>query len=258
MLRPSEPAAFEIVNAEGRAPIVLICDHASHRIPEALGDLGVSKADRLTHIGWDIGAESVARVLSRALDAPLVVAGYSRLVIDLNRPPSVPSAFPTTSGGIEIPGNRGLTEADRSARYEALFQPYHSTIARMLEERRALRDGAGPILISVHSFTPSLLGQARPWPIAMLYGEDTRLAHRFLAALAALSVGPVGDNEPYRVTRESDYALPVHGLDRGLLHTAFEIRQDGIDTPAGAERWANVILRAFSSFAREVGVELRL
>ncbi len=45
----------------------------------------------------------------------------------------------------------------------------------------------------------------------------------------------VGDNEPYAVSDETDYTIPVHGEARGLMNTGIEIRQDLIADVAGAE-----------------------
>src|SRR6218665_471531 len=73
------------VNAGGASPFVLACDHASNRIPEKYGDLGLSPRQRLMHIAWDPGALPVALRLSERLDAPLVFSNVSRLVIDCNR-----------------------------------------------------------------------------------------------------------------------------------------------------------------------------
>jgi predicted N-formylglutamate amidohydrolase len=240
LLAHDEPPPFEIVRPEGRSRVVLTCDHASARIPRALGDLGVSTADRATHIAWDIGAAEVARRMSERLDATLVLAGYSRLVVDCNRPPHVASAMPAVTGGVPIPGNSSLDEATRAARVESFHAPYHRAITRLLDERAA--QGRPPVLLSIHSFTPELQGQRRPWPIALLYGRDARLAHACRDALRrdpTLSDDLVGDNQPYRVSDESDFTIPVHGERRGLLHTAFEIRQDGIDRTDGALAWAD-------------------
>ena len=60
LLAADEPAPFSLAREESRSPFVLICDHAGRRIPRALGDLGVSAADRERHIAWDIGAAGVA------------------------------------------------------------------------------------------------------------------------------------------------------------------------------------------------------
>ena len=48
----------------------------------------------------------------------------------------------------------------------------------------------------------------------------------------------LGDGLPYAVDDLSDYTLPVHGEQRGLLHVGFEIRQDLIAAPRGQADWA--------------------
>lgn len=250
MLRAHEPPPFEIVRREARGDVVLICDHASNRLPEALGTLGISRPDLDSHVGWDIGAADVARRLSGLLDATLVLSAYSRLVVDANRPPGSPDAIPAVSCGVRVPGNEGLDDRARAARIETFHRAYHAAIAGLLDART--RESRTPVLISIHSFTPlPLQGTPRPWPISMLYGRDTRLAHRFLRALRADDPSlPVGDNEPYRVSAETDYAIPVHGEARGLHHTALEIRQDGVATLAGAHAWAERIARAYRTLER--------
>jgi predicted N-formylglutamate amidohydrolase len=97
ILQDSEPHPAEVINPAGSSPYVLVCEHASNRIPANLGTLGLPDADLQRHIAWDIGAEATARILSRILDAPLIVQRYSRLVYDCNRPPEADSAYPEVS-----------------------------------------------------------------------------------------------------------------------------------------------------------------
>jgi len=245
MLRAHEPPPFEVVRPTARSRVVLVCDHASNRIPEVLGSLGLTPSELDSHIGWDIGAASVARHLSALLGAPLVLSGYSRLVIDCNRPTSAPSAIPTVSCGIAIPGNEGLDDAAREERIRTFFRPYHAAISTLLHARtrtaRSTVEGTQPVLLSIHSFTPELLGVKRPWHGSLLYGNDARLAHAFRDRLRKDPALHIGDNEPYRVSEATDYTIPVHGEAREVLHTAFEIRQDGIADEAGARAWAERI-----------------
>jgi predicted N-formylglutamate amidohydrolase len=53
----------------------------------------------------------------------------------------------------------------------------------------------------------------------------------------------VGDNEPYAVSDETDYTIPVHGERRGLPHAEIEIRQDLIAESTGQEIWAERLSR---------------
>jgi predicted N-formylglutamate amidohydrolase len=246
MLSPHEPPPFEVVRPNARSRVLLVCDHASNRVPEALGSLGVSQEMLATHIGWDIGAAAVARHLSELLDATLFLSGYSRLVIDCNRPPHVDSSIPTVSGGVAIPGNEGVGEAAREARRRTFFEPYHAAITAELDARMARGGAEAVTLLAIHSFTPELLGEQRPWPVALLYGRDARLAHAFRDRLRRDPALLVGDNQPYRVSADSDYSIPVHGEARGILHTAFEIRQDGVTEAAGQRAWAERIAATFA------------
>ncbi|MCF4166425.1 N-formylglutamate amidohydrolase [Zavarzinia compransoris] len=236
LLTADEPAAVETVNAEGSSPVVLLCDHASPRIPRALGDMGLTEVQRLDHIGWDIGAAEVARRLSALLDAPLVLAGYSRLVIDCNRPAGTPGSIPPVTGGVTVPGNQAVTAEDRRRREAELLLPYHAAITAILDAR--LRAGTPAVVLAIHSFTP-FLETPRPWRIGFTYGRDRRLAGAMLDAFTARWPAlTAGDNLPYAVGEATDYAMPVHGLARGLLHLLIEIRNDGVRDAAGQTAWA--------------------
>jgi predicted N-formylglutamate amidohydrolase len=225
--------AFEVVNPDGRAPALVICDHASRFIPPEYGSLGVSEEEIARHIGWDIGAGEVARELARLIDAPAVLCGTSRLVIDCNRRLGDPSSIPEVSDGTPVPGNRNLTPDERTRRAQRYFHPYHAEIERRL-------DGFArpPALVSVHSFTPVMNGFARPWHVGMLYDGDARLALPIIEALRREPGLVVGDNEPYSGRQPVGYALGTYGNRRGLAPAVFEVRQDLIDTPETAHIWA--------------------
>jgi predicted N-formylglutamate amidohydrolase len=240
LLDADEPPAVEVVNPGGRSAAFLICDHASNRIPRKLGTLGLSAAERDDHIAWDPGAAHMARRLSALLDAPLVLSGYSRLVIDCNRPMESLQLTASMSGGVVVPGNAAVSPADRGSRIDELHQPYHDTIEDMLEARA----GRPTLLLSIHSFTPDLGDGPRPWPIAIAYGNDDRLARLLIPALCEDGT-VVGDNQPYSVTPASDYSIPVHGERRGIPHVLVETRQDGIRTRDGAEAWAEKLADAY-------------
>lgn len=236
LLADDEPPPFSVEREDGRSPFVLICDHAGRRIPRALGTLGVDESALSRHIAWDIGARGVASRLGEHLDAVLIAQTYSRLVIDCNRPIGAPSSIVTRSERTDVPGNHDLTPADRSARAEDIFTPYHRRIEEELDRRHSM--GRPTLLISMHSFTPVFNEVARPWHIGMLYNRDTRLAHALLELIRAQGRWVVGDNEPYSVSDGTDYAIPVHGERRGLPHVEIEIRQDLITDEAGQSEWA--------------------
>jgi predicted N-formylglutamate amidohydrolase len=241
LLAPDEPPAFEVMNPEGPSRYVLLCDHASSRMPRRLGTLGLAPAEVQTHIGWDIGAAEVARAVSSALDAPLVLSGYSRLAIDCNRPPGAPASIPAVTCDVAVPGNADIGPIDRAAREEALFWPYHRAVQRVLADRDAR--GVRSVILSIHSFTPSLYGEDRPWHYGVMYGKDRRLAAYYLEAFAAEPGLVVGDNRPYHVTDQSDYGVPTYAERPGRPGILLEIRQDLIDSTTGALRAAEVVAR---------------
>ncbi|MCG6895897.1 MAG: N-formylglutamate amidohydrolase [Thiocapsa sp.] len=240
LLSADEPPPFELVNAAGSARILLACDHASNRIPRALGGLGLDAEQRGRHIAWDPGAAEVARGLAARLDAPLILGSYSRLVIDLNRPLTSPESIPERSDGLPIPGNLGLTQPDRARRIGELFRPYHEEIARLLDARAE----RSPRLLSIHSFTPMLDGKHRPWHVGVAYRRDRRLAALLLPAFARSGDLRVGDNQPYGIDDEHDYTLPTHGESRGIPHAMIELRQDGLDTSAAIAVWVERLAQA--------------
>jgi predicted N-formylglutamate amidohydrolase len=231
-------------NASGSSPFLLTCDHYGRLIPHTLGDLGLPESELTRHIAWDIGIAGVAEALSRQLDAHLIAQRYSRLVIDCNRPPAAPSSIPRISEATVISGNEGLAREAAEARRHAIFDPYHRRIQEIIAQR--LHDGTPTVLVSLHSFTPVYAGIARPWHIGSLYHRDTRLPPLLLKLLRAEGDLVVGDNEPYAVSDETDYTIPVHGEARGLMNTGVEIRQDLITDPAGQKQWADRLARIFA------------
>jgi predicted N-formylglutamate amidohydrolase len=252
LLDPDEPDPVAFDNEAGNSVFFLTCDHAGRAIPRRLGRLGLPEAEIRRHIAWDIGIGAVGWRLSRLLDAACIRQAYSRLVIDCNRDPAVPSSIPEISETTEIPGNRGVSAVARAARIAAVFQPYHDRIAAALDRRSAA--GRATALVALHSFTPVFKGVARPWHAAVLFNRDPRLARALAALLRAEGGLVIGENEPYAVSDETDYTVPVHGERRGLPYVEIEIRQDLIADPAGqalwAERLARLLPRAFGAFVR--------
>ena len=234
-----EPAPAIPFNPGGNAAALICCDHAGRAIPRRLGDLGVTQEQLSRHIGWDIGALDVAKRLAVRLDAPGIHQPYSRLVIDCNRRLQSPTLSPEVSDEIPIPGNQGLSPADRKARIENVWRPYHAALATALADLRARHPQA--VLISVHSFTPEMAGTARPWEIGLVWRDDDRIVAPLLAALRAIPGICVGDNQPYNGHDGFGFTVPHHAGSQGLPHVMLEIRQNEIDDLAKATLWADRI-----------------
>lgn len=233
LLAPDEPPAFITLNPEGKSHFVLVCDHASCQVPRGLDNLGIKVNELRSHIGWDPGAAQVAQGLAEKLDAPLIMSGYSRLVVDCNRPLQSPESIPAVVAGITIPGNQQLTSAERLLRVETLFNPYHQTIASLLIKRQH----RSTLLLSIHSFTPQLNGKRRPWQIGVAYFRDRWLAQSLYEHFQKPGDLIVGFNQPYAIEAEFDCTIPWQGESRGLPSAMIEIRQDGITNEALAESW---------------------
>lgn len=239
LLGPTDPPPFEVLNEGAANPVLLICDHASKTVPASLDHLGLEQDILDQHVGWDIGAAAVARSLAERLNAPAVLAGYSRLVIDANRQPGDPASIPEISDEIPIPGNQSLSEEAQVGRTEAIFWPYHHRIADALAH--LWREGPPPALFSVHSFTPAMNGEDRPWDIGVLWNRDPRIAEPLIYELRRHPDGlNVGDNKPYSGNQFA-YSLDFHAGAAGLPNCAVEIRQDRVDTDEKAAYWAGLL-----------------
>jgi predicted N-formylglutamate amidohydrolase len=253
LLAEDEPHPVTVLRESGSSDLFLTADHAGRLIPRRLGQLGVPDSEMARHIAWDIGIRGVTERLSAAFDATAVLQTYSRLVIDCNRAPGTPSSMPDISEHTPIPGNVGLCAADRLARVQEIFAPYHTRIEDLLDARAAM--GRRTVYVAMHSFTPVFKGESRAMEIGVLYNRDARLARILLDLLREEGDLTVGDNAPYAVSDLTDYGVPVHAERRRLAHVEIEIRQDLIADAAGEAAWAARLARLLSAADRRLQAE---
>lgn len=233
LIGPGEGPAAVVETPGGAAPVVLICEHASNRIPAALDGLGLDAAARVSHAAWDIGALELARALSARLDAPLVRSRISRLVYDCNRPPEAPGAMPARSEAFEVPGNRDLTEAQRASRVRDVYQPFRDLLTRTL-------DAKGPCtVITVHSFTPVYDGVSRTVELGLLHDADPALAQAMLRAAPGHLDLMTELNEPYSAADGVTHTLRAHATPRNLPNVMIEVRNDLLGDAPAIERIAD-------------------
>lgn len=238
------PSAVEVVNPDGRSDYVLTCEHASNFIPEIYDGLGLPAHELSRHIAWDIGAAMVARRLSAAIDAPLFLSGYSRLLIDCNRPVGSPTSIPALSESTVIPGNHGLLREEVEHRTNRFYWPFQHAVSAHLDQRKAV--GRKAVIVGIHSFTPVFKAFARPWHAGVLFRKSAIFGNSLVAALN----GPdrvVSANQPYTIEDDGDYTVPVHGESRELDAVLLEIRQDLIADLQGAAAWAGMLAGALQA-----------
>jgi predicted N-formylglutamate amidohydrolase len=228
--------AFTRIAGSAGAGFLLLCDHASNRVPAAFDNLGLPAAELARHIAFDPGAAAVTLALATRLSAPAVMSDFSRLVIDPNRGEDDPTLIMKLSDRVVVPANKDVSDRERANRIARFHAPYHSAIALCIDE--AVATGVVPALVSIHSFTPVWRGRSRPWQVGILWDRDPRLARPLISALAEDPALTVGDNEPYEGALIND-TLYRHGTRRGLAHALVEIRQDLIADDAGAGAWAD-------------------
>lgn len=222
-----------VANADGAGGGLIVCEHASARMPVEFGALGLRDDLLLSHIAWDPGAMDVATGLSRRLDAPLVHCRASRLLYDCNRPPEAAAAVPTRSEAHDIPGNQALDPAARSERVQAFYRPFEALLAKTIANHPT-----PPAIVTIHSFTPVFHGERRDVEIGVLHDEDSRLAD---AVLASASSFDTRRNAPYGPEDGVTHTLRRHAIPAGLPNVMLEIRNDLIATPDACDRMAGVL-----------------
>ncbi|WP_247744074.1 N-formylglutamate amidohydrolase [Ruegeria sp. R14_0] len=223
---------------DGPFSVVLVCEHASNRIPKFLGDMGLSQDALRSHIAWDPGALSVAQGIAKRMSAPLVHGGVSRLVYDCNRPPESPGAMPERSEDYRIPANIGLSEQDRQHRVEGIYRPFTKALSDLIAENR----GTLELMVTIHSFTPVYHGQKREVELGVLHGADDRFARVMMAAVPTDQPFVTRLNEPYSAADGVAHTLDAQAVSQGLPNVMIEIRNDLIQTPQQQEAMADYLV----------------
>ncbi|MBV1706366.1 MAG: N-formylglutamate amidohydrolase [Hyphomicrobiales bacterium] len=243
--------AFELCPGAATSGVIFICDHASPAVPEAYAGLGLAPEAFTRHIAYDIGAAALTRALAARFEAPAVLSHFSRLLIDPNRGLDDPTLIMELSDGAIIPGNHGITEGERATRIAQFWQPYRHAV--QAEIARMVATGPVPAIVSLHSFTPRWKGARRPWPVAVLWDTDARMALPLIADLRTDHGMNVGDNQPYDGALKGD-TLHEMATVPGLPHVLIELRQDEIGDDAGVARWTSRLEAALRPLLVQAGL----
>ncbi len=243
LLQTGDPEPVVLVNASSKKAAVLVCEHAGRAIPRALGDLGLTEADLDRHIAYDIGAEKLSRMMAERLGLPLVLQSYSRLVVDCNRPVEAADAVPELSDAIPIRANMSIGAEQRQQRLDEIFFPFHEAVSEILDlhPRKAV--------FAIHSYTPVLGREERPWDLAFLFRKDSLTSRSLADSVKVLDPSlKIGMNEPYAIEVNADWFVPYHGERRGIAHSLIEVRNDHLGTDDACRRWASVLSAAIEQF----------
>jgi len=236
-------AGVERLLPDAASPYLLIAEHAGNVVPAPWRDLGLAEPYLGTHFAIDIGVDALTRRLSRTLRAPAVIARYSRLFLDYNRPADEWDFMRPDLGGIPVPGNLAVDAADARLRKLVAWAPVE----------RAIIEAAGRrALISVHSFTPVMGGVKRNVDIGVLWREQSPFVTSVLKTLGVQGAEAgfrIGDNEPYDWRQAVGYTLNRHGLQQGRPCLYLEVRNDLLADPETFERVSRILEAAFATVA---------
>ena len=227
----------EIISGDLNSGILLIADHAMRHLPSEYGSLGLTAEEFDRHIAYDIGVEALTRGLAERLHCPAVMARFSRLLIDPNRGEDDPTLIRQLYDGAVITGNYPISDEERLFRLTGFFRPFRQAVAEAINAAQAAT-GRPPMVISVHSFTPSMGGRARPWHAGILWDKDPRVALPLIKLLEDAPGLTIGNNEPYDGALHGD---TLHELctKSGIAHALIEVRQDLIGGGRGVLEWAD-------------------
>jgi len=231
--------AVEAIDGDFDGRLVFTCEHASTELPEPWS---WSEDDRWlvdTHWASDIGAAAFTRRLARLMNAPAVLARFSRLLIDLNRPLDSDTLFRENAESRTVHLNGAVLEAERARRIDRFYHPYHAAVSAMVERSR------GDTVFSIHTFTDKYEGEARRLEIGVLFDDDEEPAQRLVRHLdeAGFDVLP---NEPWSGKAGLAYSPVRHAREFGRCGLEIEARQDLIVDESFAARLAEALASFFS------------
>lgn len=219
-----DPQAYQELNTDGDANLLFICEHAGNTVPQKWENLGLDQDALASHYAYDPGGAELTISLAERLNAPAVLATYSRLFLDYNRPYWHPQYMRETLDGPPVSGNTNIDTSEREAREKIAFHPLRRAINGRI---RALRKKhKTPALVSVHTCTPVWQGEQRPWEVSILWRHDDRLVIPMLKNLRNDGTFHIGDNEPYNCRDIPAFCLEYHAEPFRLPHFYLEVRND--------------------------------
>lgn len=241
-------------------PVVVSVPHAGTRLPRGYAKRLASEPMRaLPMTDWH-----VARLFDflPALGVTMIVAEWSRFVIDLNRPPAGEALYPGRyeTGLVPLAGFDGEPvfaeppSADEITRAKReIYEPYHCELDRLL----ALRALAGrTILFDLHSVAPEANRVSGPLTHEIMLGDrDGTSCDPWLTEIVERTYARAGfsvvRNDPYKggwITARAGALAGVEALQIEMSWAVYMQSFDPVGAP-GSERFTTARERLRTVFA---------
>jgi predicted N-formylglutamate amidohydrolase len=231
--------AVEEIDGDFDGRLVFTCEHASAHLPEPWRWPEEDRWVVDTHWASDIGAAAFTRRVAQLMNAPAVLSGFSRLLIDPNRPLDSDTLFRQNADGRTVHLNEALLDAERARRIDRFYHPYHAAVSAMVERSR------GDTVFSIHTFTDTYEGDARVLELGVLFDHDEEPAQRLVRHLEAAGFHALA-NEPWSGKAGLAYSPVRHAREFGRRALEIEARQDLIVDESFAARLAAALASFFS------------
>jgi predicted N-formylglutamate amidohydrolase len=107
----------------------------------------------------DRGVRRILFRIAKELGLPVVMGRQSRILVDLNRSTDHPHLFCETQHGVDVPRNKGLSEAEKQRRLDLYYWPFYNQVEKRIAENLSA-EGKGVSLLTIHSYTPEIAQKA--------------------------------------------------------------------------------------------------
>lgn len=206
------------------SPLLLSCEHGGNRVPARYAALFRDAQGVLaSHRGWDPGALDLARRLEKSLQAPLVFATVTRLLVELNRSPKHEALFSEFT--------RELPARERERLLARHYRPYRERLSSFIAG--TIQRAGRAVHVSLHTFTPVLNGVERRADVGLLYDPQRPAEVAFCTAWLAVLRARRPD---LRLRRNYPYLGRSDGLTTHLRRRWPDEQYSGIELEVN-QRW---------------------
>jgi len=234
--------SYKILNFNSKQPIFISCEHASKVIPKKYGTIGIKRKNLLNIPDYyDVGAEELTRIIAKKLNAKCIIPNYSRMVINLNKHLNHQKLISDVCFGIEIPGNKDLTNSERNNRIKKYYLPYHDRIKREIQELK--KNHKKVYYISIHSFFHKLNRVKRIIDVGILYKykKDIRFCKKIKKLLTEKTDFNIKYNQPYSSFKTAGYTINKYGESKDISCVEFEINDKHLKDTKSIKKMGNIL-----------------